>query len=332
MTSTWRERPSHDAANPEGDGSDLLSRDAAEGFSSDQAEPEAARDFIDRGMSDAQDLHRLEESIRWLMNAGTGPGPRPTQPGTGGPMVPARPTAGLPGTGLRLLEGDDNTLRLDPDTLFVPQRRRSSLAASVAKVVVVSAIAAPTAYFIANWLQAPATPAASDPLVVAAPLVLPDDQADTRIPATAPDDTATPQGRPVGVTTVATAPEAVTPEPPAVQPRVVPPAADVPPTTAAAQPAAAPARPPLTPQEAAKMVERGNILFNAGDIVSARLLFRRAADAGNASGATALAMTFDADVLAKQMLGSAADPEEAQRWYARARELGERDTGMVALH
>ena len=50
------------------------------------------------------------------------------------------------------------------------------------------------------------------------------------------------------------------------------------------------------------------------------------------AAATGLARTFDADVLAKQMLGSAADREEAQRWYARARELGERDAGTVALH
>ena len=88
----------------------------------------------------------------------------------------------------------------------------------------------------------------------------------------------------------------------------------------------------MTPQEAAKLVERGNALFDSGDIAAARLFFRRAADAGDPAAASALATTYDSDVLAKRMLRYAANPDEAQRWYARARELGERNPGMLALH
>src|SRR5262249_28280672 len=38
--------------------------------------PAATRDFLDVGAVDSDDLRRLEESIRWLMNAGTVPLPR----------------------------------------------------------------------------------------------------------------------------------------------------------------------------------------------------------------------------------------------------------------
>jgi TPR repeat protein len=71
------------------------------------------------------------------------------------------------------------------------------------------------------------------------------------------------------------------------------------------------------------MLERGRALFDAGDLASARLFFRRAANAGDASAALAMGATYDPDILSKRFIrGIEADPEEARRWYERARELG----------
>src|SRR5260370_26420200 len=59
---------------------------------------------------------------------------------------------------------DDDSLLLDPETLFPSQslRRRGSLARGAAKILLVTAVAAPTAYFIASWMQFPGTAAPSD--------------------------------------------------------------------------------------------------------------------------------------------------------------------------
>jgi hypothetical protein len=78
--------------------------------------------------------------------------------------------------------------------------------------------------------------------------------------------------------------------------------------------------------EVTSLIARGEELINTGDLSSARLLLRRAAEAGNARAAFALAGTFDPNVLAKhgsQELG--ADPDMARLWYERARALGADD-------
>jgi TPR repeat protein len=75
--------------------------------------------------------------------------------------------------------------------------------------------------------------------------------------------------------------------------------------------------------EIATLLSRGKDFFNNGDVVSARLLFRRAAAAGNAEAAFVLGRTFD-PVVADQMgiIGIKADIAGARRWYERAAELG----------
>jgi len=78
--------------------------------------------------------------------------------------------------------------------------------------------------------------------------------------------------------------------------------------------------------EVSSLIARGEELIDTGDLSSARLLLRRAAEAGNARAAFALAGTFDPNVLAKhgsQELG--ADPDMARLWYERARALGADD-------
>ena len=57
--------------------------------------------------------------------------------------------------------------------------------------------------------------------------------------------------------------------------------------------------------------------------MSARLLFRRAAEKGYAVAAIRLAATYDPVELSRLALeGIAADQAEARKWYERASELG----------
>jgi hypothetical protein len=74
---------------------------------------------------------------------------------------------------------------------------------------------------------------------------------------------------------------------------------------------------------AERLVAQGERYFTLGDIASARLLFRRAANWGSALAALRLATTYDpAELLRLQVQGVHPDRAEARKWYERARELG----------
>ena len=102
------------------------------------------------------------------------------------------------------------------------------------------------------------------------------------------------------------------------------------------QPAPAPAAQSVTPtldsSEIATLMKRGQYFIESGDISSAQLLFRRAAEAGNAQGAFALASTYDSHYLAAhQVIGVAGNDAKARIWYQRALDLGSPDAkGMLA--
>jgi hypothetical protein len=76
-------------------------------------------------------------------------------------------------------------------------------------------------------------------------------------------------------------------------------------------------------EEVAALVARGQTYLASGDVVSARLVFRRAAEAGDAQAALALGGTYDPLVL--KIIGVAADAAQARGWYQRAAELGSRE-------
>jgi hypothetical protein len=79
-------------------------------------------------------------------------------------------------------------------------------------------------------------------------------------------------------------------------------------------------------QELAAMVKRGEDLLNTGDIASARLLLRRAAEARDARAAFALAGTYDPIVLKRLgVYGSTPDVAIARDWYEKARQYGSRE-------
>lgn len=79
----------------------------------------------------------------------------------------------------------------------------------------------------------------------------------------------------------------------------------------------------LDPDEIANLIARGQQYFRNGDIASARLMFRRAAEAGSAQAAVAMGATFDPPVLRRMgVLGFAPDAEQARAWYQKAADRG----------
>jgi hypothetical protein len=102
-------------------------------------------------------------------------------------------------------------------------------------------------------------------------------------------------------------------------------------TVAIGQPSATGAQAPpssktirvLDPEEIELLMKQGEQFIAAGDVVTARIVFQRAAEAGNANAAMALGATYDPTVLAKLgVVGMGADVEKARSWYQKAEDLG----------
>jgi hypothetical protein len=101
--------------------------------------------------------------------------------------------------------------------------------------------------------------------------------------------------------------------PPAAAPQSAPPP----------EPPAPPPQPAMNAQEIDLLLNQGKQFIAVGDVATARTVLQRAADAGVATAALALAETFDPAVLARQgVRGLNGDAAQARRWYARAQELG----------
>jgi hypothetical protein len=84
-----------------------------------------------------------------------------------------------------------------------------------------------------------------------------------------------------------------------------------------------PAPQPIDPSEVAALLKRGQDYLQNGDIVSARLMLRRAAGAGEPHAALLLGATFDPVVLRDLgVLGFSPDPAQARTWYQRAADAG----------
>jgi TPR repeat protein len=94
-------------------------------------------------------------------------------------------------------------------------------------------------------------------------------------------------------------------------------------------PAPAPVRPapPRAPagdtDEVQLLLKQGQDFVAAGDLATARVVLRRAAQVGSSAAAFMLAQTYDPMVLAKMRArGVDPDPAEARRWYEMAQKLG----------
>jgi TPR repeat protein len=78
------------------------------------------------------------------------------------------------------------------------------------------------------------------------------------------------------------------------------------------------------PQEQIEwLLQQGNLLLADGDISSARIYFRRAADGGSADAALSLGQTYDPLVLKQlEVVGMPHDIEQSRHWYNVAKDLG----------
>ena len=79
-------------------------------------------------------------------------------------------------------------------------------------------------------------------------------------------------------------------------------------------------------ERAMRFLKRGDEHLAEGGIAQARLLYERAAEAGLAQGAMALAATYDpAELERLGVRGLRPDRAAALRWYEKARQLGARE-------
>ncbi len=78
------------------------------------------------------------------------------------------------------------------------------------------------------------------------------------------------------------------------------------------------------PEEIKLLLKQGEQFIASGDLITARTVFQRAADLGDATAAIALGATYDPVVLARLgVVGmSAADVTKARAWYQMAEKLG----------
>jgi hypothetical protein len=81
----------------------------------------------------------------------------------------------------------------------------------------------------------------------------------------------------------------------------------------------------ISPGEISALLARGNALVATGDLSAARLVYQRAAEAGNARAAFALAGTYDPIVLKTSGQSLQPNVATARTWYRRAKDLGSKE-------
>jgi hypothetical protein len=135
----------------------------------------------------------------------------------------------------------------------------------------------------------------------------------------------------LGATTISPAAPVIAPRPSSPVQSPAPAQSSAPAQPAAAVQPAAPVQPTvpalvikqLDRDEVASMIKRGEDFIASGDVSSARLLLRRAAEAGVAQAALELGGTFDPNLVDKLgVKGLAADAAQARVWYRHAEQFG----------
>jgi hypothetical protein len=144
----------------------------------------------------------------------------------------------------------------------------------------------------------------------------------TREEITTAYQSAMPDGRAAAATPLAARPTGA-PAPVAAAPPAATPAAALPPAPAPEPMIPGDAILRLDPSEIASAIKRADELIASGDLAAARLVLRRAANAGDARAAMTLAGTYDPVILEKLGVhGFVPDVAMARAWYEKAKKFG----------
>jgi hypothetical protein len=279
----------------------------------------ASRDSKRRALADLE-IERIEDVLRQLKRrelAGTRLPRGPNLPGPGAPPSLGREKMQDRVEGLRSSDS-----RLPPPPLQPVQNVRVML------VVPVACVGAALAcyYFVSAPASQPTPKPQTALLALSSPAITRTPQStSSRGPRldrepdwaakTAGAQTDIGEPKKVAVQTIGPEAPANNPQPANARPE---PAQEQPPTPSPKNAVRA-----LQPEEIRLLVQQGEKFASDGDIVTARMLFERAAKAGDAPAALALAASYDPIVLARAgVLGIDTDVEKARLWYQKAENLG----------
>ena len=285
------------------DESHLRSHDAVHPNMGRHEQP--AAEHRDETMSD-RDLERLEAILRRLQRQESAT--RLRRATNLAPVPGLAPPSGHRQSGERFGDGFRAPRSLEPQRLPPPlEMPRRNIGAPVGIVVAIILVATIAYYFAVGGWAPPSEPApapqtaSSDPPVVAPP------QHDDR--ATSPQSEISSQHSKASQPARSSEGETVAMLQPAE------PGAQLPPASKATR--------ALDPEEIKLLMKQGEQFIAAGDVVTARIVFQRAAEAGDADAAVVLGGTYDPIVLAKLgVTGLGADVDKARTWYQKAESLG----------
>jgi hypothetical protein len=300
----------------------------------DDTQPgQADRESRDAGIDD-HDLERLENSVRWLQRRQAAAMRLPRAPGLSLPPLRSALPNGRVGSSVggdgreQAADAMRPSLRsLEPTRLTPPSLGSDRNPNTMLAVAVVCSFMAGVVVYLLLGSQSPPLQATSETHISAM-------EQRPSASGIATEPTAQPERR------SARAPEfeppteaeksafaaATLPAIPGLQENAaIPRPFSVPvPADAQSPPASKPVR-TLDPQEISLLISQGEKHVAVGDVVAARTVFQRAAQAGDATAALALAATFDPNVLARLGvlgMGADADAEKARTWYRTAEALG----------
>ena len=295
------------------------------------------------------DLERLEASLRWLQQRQSAHVRLPPAP----TLSMSQSNGGAAGTRgrQRIVEATRPALpSLEPERLELPpaaseRNPNTMLFVSMACI----AMAAVVYYFLETTGEPPGSATASGPQMasVAAPPALQPTEVEqsvtTEVPPSQIADSGDVESNMAQEASLRPAlPQAGQAANAPTQPESSPPqqTASVSPREAVTMPAPAIAATPRTTtpvrtldaEQIRLLVEQGEKYIAAGDVVAARTIFQRAAEAGDATAALALAATYDPIVLAKLgVMGMGADVEKARAWYQMAESYGSAEASQRLL-
>jgi hypothetical protein len=270
------------------------------------------------------DLERLEASLQWIQREGSRLPRAASLPPVSGLRAPPE---GSRARSEQMINGIRVPPSLAPERLRPPPMRegRHNLRAPM-RVLVASVIAAPIAYYFSVGTLSSKNGHESGLATLASRMVASTEfpPATEKVPPSEAEDyNAMVSSRnkliaaaPLPAQKVA--PVAIEAPPPAQT--IVP----VPASPAPEQSAPAPkAMREMDPASIKLLLQQGEQLLASGDVIAARTVFQRAAEAGNAAAALALGSTFDPEVLIKMgARGVSGDLQKARMWYERAKAYG----------